>query len=226
MYRFKQSLMALMGVVTLVVIVTVTMPHIGRGASGSGTTSSAPTSQTQNVNVVNTPSVNAQQSGTWNVGINGTPVVGLDAANNTVKFDAVNNTVKIDTTNPLPVRDVDNPARQPVQAAGTAGAGETNHFFSVPLGKVLVIEHVSADVRGMEDNALLVLGTNAGSGGVFQDVPLTKQKFGNEVLLVASQPIRAYAVPGTSVSFTVNSPLIFGQGDAHVTISGYLVNVP
>jgi hypothetical protein len=109
MYRFKKSLIALIGVLTLVVIVNVSMPHIGRGASGAN----APASQTQNVNVVNTPSVNAQQSGTWNVGISGTPVVGLDAGNNTVKFDAVNNTVKVDPTNPLSIRDVDNPARQP-----------------------------------------------------------------------------------------------------------------
>ncbi|HEV8140342.1 MAG TPA: hypothetical protein VGP81_11265, partial [Pyrinomonadaceae bacterium] len=73
MYRFKRSLVALMGVLTLVVIVTVSMPHIGRGASG--TSNNAPTSQTQNVNVVNTPSVSAQQSGVWNVGIKGTPPV-------------------------------------------------------------------------------------------------------------------------------------------------------
>jgi hypothetical protein len=65
--------MALMGVLTLVVIITVSMPHIGRGASGTN----APTTQTQNVNVVNTPTVSAQQSGTWNVGINGTPTVNV-----------------------------------------------------------------------------------------------------------------------------------------------------
>src|SRR5215510_10186376 len=105
MYEFKRSLTALTGVVILVGIATITRPLTGRGASGTG--SSAPTSQTQNVNVVNTPTVNAQQSGTWNVGINGTPVVGLDAGNNTVK---------IDSSIPASVRDVDNPARQPFQA--------------------------------------------------------------------------------------------------------------
>ena len=73
MYRFKKSLIALIGVLTLTGIVTVALPHIGRGASGTN----APTSQTQNVNVVNTPSVSAQQSGTWNVGINGTPSVNV-----------------------------------------------------------------------------------------------------------------------------------------------------
>ena len=148
MYRFKKSLIALTGVLTLVAIVTVAVPHIGRGASGTG--SNAPTSQTQNVNVVNTPSVNAQQSGTWNVGITGTPVVGLDAGNNTVKFDAVNNTVKVDPTNPLSIRDVDNPARQPfrksvfVSFPDGATFAAINPGINPPAGKRLVIEAVSA----------------------------------------------------------------------------------
>jgi hypothetical protein len=53
----------------------------------------------RNVRVVNTTAepipVQAQQSGTWNVGINGTPTVRIDAANNTIKIDPANNTVKI-----------------------------------------------------------------------------------------------------------------------------------
>jgi hypothetical protein len=53
----------------------------------------------RNVRVVNTTAepipVQAQQSGTWNVGINGTPAVRIDAANNTIKIDPANNTVKI-----------------------------------------------------------------------------------------------------------------------------------
>jgi len=68
-----------MGVLTLVMIVTVSMPHIGRGASGAN----APTSQTQNVNVVNTPTVSSQQNGIWNVGINGTPSVNVASMPNT-----------------------------------------------------------------------------------------------------------------------------------------------
>ena len=44
----------------------------------------------RNVRVVNTTAepipVQAQQSGTWNVGINGTPTVRIDAANNTIKI--------------------------------------------------------------------------------------------------------------------------------------------
>ena len=113
MHKFRKSFIALIGVLLLFGIATVTRPHIGRGASGM--TSSAPTSQTQNVNVVNTPTVSAQQSGTWNVGINGTPAVSVANFPSTtnVGIDTSANTVRIDTANPLPVRDADNPARQP-----------------------------------------------------------------------------------------------------------------
>ena len=106
MYKFKNSLIALIGLVSLMTVVTVVMPHTGYGSSEKA----APVPSTQNVKVVNNNSepvpiqgsatvsgtVQAQQNGTWNVGINGTPVVGLDAGNNTVKFDAVNNAVKLD----------------------------------------------------------------------------------------------------------------------------------
>ena len=39
------------------------------------------------VSVTNTPTVDARQSGTWNVGISGTPSVKLDATANTVKVE-------------------------------------------------------------------------------------------------------------------------------------------
>jgi hypothetical protein len=53
----------------------------------------------RDVRVVNTTAeplpVQAQQSGTWSVGINGVPTVSIDAANNTIRIDPTNNTVKI-----------------------------------------------------------------------------------------------------------------------------------
>jgi hypothetical protein len=55
--------------------------------------------EVRDVRVVNTTAeplpVQAQQSGTWSVGINGVPTVSIDAANNTIKIDPANNTVKI-----------------------------------------------------------------------------------------------------------------------------------
>ncbi len=122
MYRFKNSLIGLIGLLTLMVIITVTVPHIGRGAIGNG--NNAPTSQTQNVNVVNTPAVNAQQSGTWNVGINGTPTVG---------FNSSANTVKIDPATTLAIRDADNAARQPFHAAANVNIPDGSTVANVDL---------------------------------------------------------------------------------------------
>ncbi|SRR5258706_2435609 len=71
MYKFKNSLIALVGLVTLIAITTVLTARFGYGSSGTG--NSAPTSQTQNVNVVNTPTVGLANGSS--VAINGTPTV-------------------------------------------------------------------------------------------------------------------------------------------------------
>jgi len=49
------------------------------------------------VNIANTPTVNAQQSGLWNVGIVGTPTVKLDPSSNTVQFAPRSTTVLFDS---------------------------------------------------------------------------------------------------------------------------------
>lgn len=222
MYRFKKSLIALIGVLTLVGIVTVTVPHIGRGASG--TSNNAPTSQTQNVNVVNTPTVNAQQSGTWNVGINGTPTVGLDEANNTVK---------IDSTNPLPVRNVDNPANQPYQKAFPfliqQGSNFADQAFAVPVGKRLVIEYVSGQfeistgqlpvvtivtfINGEQFTHFVVLNRLGVSGGILD-------KF------VIGQPLTLYADPQSTVAIALSRNAVDGIAQGSVAVSGHFVDVP
>jgi len=234
MYRFKKSLIALTGALTLVAIVTVAVPHIGRGASG--TSNSAPTSQTQNVNVVNTPSVNAQQSGTWNVGITGTPVVGLDAGNNTVKFDAVNNTVKIDPNNPLSVRDVDNPAWHPFAAQqfgswndGAQQAGDT--ITTVPIGKRLVIEYVSVKGAVLTGQKMLAPGITLTTGGVVVSHYLTTSAFQGVLtgrdIYVSSQEVRLFADQGTEVfGFAFRDSSTGNGGNVTFTISGYLVDMP
>ena len=241
MYEFKRSALALVGVLILVGIATISKPHNSRGASG--TSSGAPTSQTQNVNVVNTPSVNAQQTGTWNVGISGTPVVGLDASNNTVKFDAVNNTVKIDPTNPLPVRDVDSPARQPFQADATGsflnGGVSTGdvHITTVPAGKLLIIEHMSAlgtMIVGQKMTSVAIYTTlqkfNNGNGVPhFLAISLQgNNPVYNEDFFAASQDTRLYADPGTEVTgFALrDSTTGLNANAVRFTISGYFVDVP
>jgi hypothetical protein len=188
------------------------------------------------VNVLNTPSVNAQQSGTWNVGITGTPVVGLDAGNNTVKFDAVNNTVKIDPNNTLSVRDVDNPSRQPFAAQqfgawndGAQQAGDT--ITTVPIGKRLVLEYVSVRGAVLTGQKMLAPGITLTTGGSVVSHYLTTSAFqgvltGRDVY-VSSQEVRLYADQGTEVSGFAYRDSPTGNGaNVTFTISGYLVDMP
>jgi len=236
MYRFKRSLVALMGVLTLVVIVTVAMPHIGRGASG--TSSNAPTSQTQNVNVVNTPTVSAQQNGTWNVGITGTPAVTVSnfPATTNVSIDSSANTVKIDTTNPLPVRDVDNLARQPFRKSvfvplpdGTTFAA-INPGINPPVGKRLVIEaiSVSGNIPSGQKYACSLNITDQFAQVLFDlDLTLTLQAtFGPIDTFQGNTITRVYVEPSDNVAFDVFRTAGTGTGGMRVSFSGYFVDVP
>ena len=202
MYKFKSSLFGLLGVLTLVAIVTVAMPHPGAG----GTANNAPTSQTQNVNVVNTPTVTAQQSGAWNVGINGTPTVAVTNFPGTtnVGIDPAANTVKIDATHPLLVSDVDNPARHPFAASCTINnnGGFPCTVTFVPPGKRLVIEMFSLTSNGGE------LDVNVNN---------TPMKY---TFSQSTQLVRVYADPLTTVQ-------VAGAAAGTVaTITGYLVDLP
>lgn len=224
MYEFKRSALALVGVLILVGIATISKPHTGRGASGTG--GSAPTSQTQNVNVVNTPSVNAQQSGTWNVGISGTPVVGLDASNNTVK---------IDSAAPVLVRDVDNPARQSFQQNGNAiiNDGSSTGFmtFNLPAQKQAVIEYVSLGVRLPTGQKVYQVQLDTSP---FQNSSqIIHHYFGSTFegtadgfdYFVTSQPTRLYSAAKTeSMRVLVFRNDSVGQGQVEVSISGYLLD--
>ncbi len=206
MYKFKSSLIGLIGLVTLGLITTVVVPHIGRGAISNP--NNAPTSQTQNVNVVNTPAVNAQQSGTWNVGINGTPTFGVNP---------FQNTVKIDPTDSLPVRDVDNPARQPFSFSFFShwvGSNiDLSQSFTVPAGKRLVVEQLSVDAElvpsaNQKINARVLTVTPGVCGltpcnqnSTYYSIPgaaafssVSLQEF------VASGQMRSYADPETTVT--------------------------
>jgi hypothetical protein len=254
MYKIKNSLIALIGLVSLITVVTVMTPHIGYGSSGTA----APAPSTQNVNVVNTPTVksqqdgvwnvglasgsnvgiagtptvNAQQSGTWNVGINGIPTVGIDAANNTVK---------IDTASPVPVRDVDNPARQPFTAridvsipdGRDLGVG-TMDTAAVPEGKRLVIEHISAATSlpsGQKVAFFRVEITSSHSlTRLGADLSAT---YGGKDQFITSQPVRLYVdrAAGAAGALTPVAVVVFrdgfaGDGFSIVNISGYLVDVP
>src|SRR5580692_4677189 len=87
------------------------------------------------VAISGTPSVNAAQSGSWNVGISGTP------------------TVNLGNTGPLPVTATGDPALSsftPVSAGAGGGFGPTGCAATLPnpasTGQILVIENVSASI--------------------------------------------------------------------------------
>jgi hypothetical protein len=227
MYEFKRSLMALTGMLFLAGMATIAMSHSGRGTTA--TSSSAPASQTQNVNVVNTPTVNAQQSGSWSVGISGTPVVGLSADNNIVK---------VDTTNPLATRDVDNPSRQAFQhqfdnlfiANGNYAVQST---YSVPAGKRLVIQEVSLQCglpTGDVPSVALYTKIQGVDGleGAQLDLQFPKlRSFPNDDYFATTTPIVAYADGGTDVLVTLENQTGTGTaGVCSITLVGHFVGMP
>ena len=63
MNKLKNALIAFAGLLSLIGAIALLTPHASYSQSGS---------KISDVNVVNTPNVNAQQRGAWNVAINGT----------------------------------------------------------------------------------------------------------------------------------------------------------
>ena len=252
MYSFKKSLIAFAGLFVLLGLIALVTPRTSVGQKNTapqdvrlvGTTvtqpvsASSPLPVTGSVGINGTPTVGLAAGSS--VAINGTPVVGLDAGNNTVKFDAVNNTVKIDTANPLPVRDADNPARQPFQAHGSNTFVDGGRVISavtittVPAGKRLIIEHVSVfgvmlAGQKMIETAITTRLQNSNSGQPLpHDLTINAQgSNGFRDYFVASQDMRWYADAGTDVvGFAERDNTAGGGGDVQFAISGYFVDVP
>lgn len=133
----------------------------------------------------------------------------------------------------LPVFDIDN-GRQPFQAsAHSVMAGATNGDFQtiafVPAGKRLVIENISANGRVPAGQPFLNLhiSTNVANGGSKAHYLVMSQQgsVGNTTWFAASQQVRLYADPGTSVTFSVFRVAAGPEGVVDVTISGYLIDV-
>lgn len=127
MDTLKQYLLAMVGLVMVTGAVTLLTQAVTTGQTPGdtlGDTSATNTSLlvASDVNVVNTPLVDANQIGTWNVGV-------------------TNN-----ATNPVPMRDLNNPARQPFQHVDVISIpddeAEGLATFTVPKGHLLVIESI------------------------------------------------------------------------------------
>jgi hypothetical protein len=144
------------------------------------------------------------------------------------------------------VRDLDNPARQPFQAElegltfNTLADAETFQVAVVPAGKRFVIEHVSLRVDSLEATAggapqprfrsFATLAVKADGVPARHELVVNRADVGGSSVNLASQPIRAYADPGSLVWVEIDAADDDG-GDsllrvAHVTISGHLVDLP
>lgn len=159
MYRFKNGLIALIGLISLVAISTVLEARVG---------TAAPAPSTQNVKVVNgitepvpttiNGTVQAAQSGTWNVGISGTPTVSLSSgasvnvANTpSVSIDASGNIVKIDGSSPVSVQTVNQPF-QVVFRSVTAQGEVSDEPVPLPGDKSILLERIAVAPDGLSLN--------------------------------------------------------------------------
>jgi len=234
MYKFKKSLIAVIGLVALVTIATVTTPHLSYGSSGP--TAAAPSSQTQNVNVVNTPTVNAQQSGIWNVGISGTPMVGIDNAHNTVT---------VDDSSPISVREMNTPAFQPYQVAATLNLNAAEFsktvFIDIPAGKIFVIEFASVEACVPVGQTLQFAEVLVSGPGQILGLPPTEFTASYQVPIsskgtdpfacgdrfAGSQPMTLYVKPGPNqLRFFVQRNASTNSALIVMTVSGHLVDTP
>ncbi|HVF87004.1 MAG TPA: hypothetical protein VM866_05410 [Pyrinomonadaceae bacterium] len=160
---------------------------------------------TRPVKVVNTPAEPVPVAGTVNVG-NG-------------------------RGNPLPVRDVDNPARQPVHSGGFCGGnGCQTTLYTVPAGKRFVIEYVSMFAEmPVGEVAFCRLDTFIEGRLVRHRLSMTAPAAAFDINPGASlgQQVRLYADAGTTVTAVGSySGTVGVDGGFTFSVSGYLVDVP
>jgi hypothetical protein len=110
---------------------------------------------------------------------------------------------------------------------GTATTVSVN-MYTVPSGKRLVIENVFAHMRVLAGAfALVSVRTTVGGNAAGAEVPLAPQgTFGRESHFAATQNMRLYADPGTTVTITYARSVTDATGKATFGFSGYLVDKP
>jgi hypothetical protein len=197
--------------------------------------------------------VNAIQSGAWNVGINNTPnvnanisnasvpVTGTVAVSNTPNVNAnitngslpVSGTVAVSNTpnvtvgntsaNPVVTLAADNPGLQPFQVSGSS----LEFDFNPPVGKVLVMEYLMVECI-FNNSPQTVPPTDirleAYANGAYAVYLFPAPLFGNNEFIV-SQPIHIYAdnTGGGTEVRVFNGGPIPAGATCGVSISGHLV---
>ncbi len=119
---------------------------------------------------------------------------------------------------------------QPFQGELTIPSSGGEVCVSVPVDKGLIIELVTARASGPSALSHFILGMSTTAGGqtpVRHGIVLQKQQTGinGGALLAVTQPLRAYADPGTDLCFRA---LDFDAGPTttFISFSGQLVNAP
>lgn len=164
------------------------------------------------VAVVNTPTVNALQSGSWNVGINGSVNIGNSELS------------------PVPVRDVDRNHRIPFQASCS---GTTECSIDIPGTGTMVIEHITMEIvvqdpsRPIQTHVQTTVGNNTTPHVLVPAlVGPTGTGFG---IYAVSQPVHFYAdaFPPSGLPSVLGHAFNFSgvPGNSFfMSIAGYIVD--
>jgi hypothetical protein len=187
----------------------------------------------KDVNVVNTPNVNVVN----------TPTVGIDPTKNTVRLANTQ-------TDPLAVMVVGGTVRRPFQARVNltipSGANADSATLSIPAGKRLVIEDVSAITFQPQGQSLLIdfttaledqVGSNDTGGFENHDLVLVSQGIFNglersvghqKMLVFADESVQTpfSILRGLGVIVNLSRGTLLGSAGARVTITGYVEDLP
>jgi hypothetical protein len=183
--------------------------------------------------------VKASQSGSWKVGIDGTPTVNVATAPPVnVNFPpsiGIKGTVPVQNApgligfTPFVVQDFENPARFAYQVSCTANAMgiAVCSMPQIPSTKALVIETVSMAANISQNGVLQLANITTTAGGVSADhffvpVLIGTLNGGGLSFYSANAPVRIYADPDSFVNTNI---LTAGSGTtvATWTISGHFV---
>jgi hypothetical protein len=137
---------------------------------------------------------------------------------------------------PVPVRDVDKQNRQPVSATVLISLQEgelfaENDLYQVPVGKLLVIEYVTARVRLQQGQSMENFGFSSSFESVAGPVFLqwTDMNSTGTETFFASQSVKVYAdrsLDSGDMEAFIERDSNTGTGQVVMTIFGYLVDVP
>ncbi len=175
----------------------------------------------KDVRVINTPAEPVPVVG--NVGVVGTPTVGLSPSANTVNIAM--------PTSPLPVQVTEVAPRQPVQVfkhVEPLPFDLEQPIYTVPAGKRLVVEYVSTYmVIPVGSGAFANITTEVGGTTARHYLPMTEQTTydaGTTEVSVGQQLTRLYADPGTTVVYEVHRNTGSLNTETEISFSGYLVD--